>query len=249
MVTAKARPRAEARLVCFSHAGGGATAYALWGNFVSEAIEVCAVQIPGRENRLREPGITSMPELVPLIAEQLVPFLDRPFAFYGHSMGAIVAFETARALRRLGAPLPVTLIAGASRPPQIPWPHPPIHHLGEDEFLAEVNRRYGSVPSIIFDDPEFRALLTPGLRADFAIVETYRHEPEASFAFPIHVLGGAEDRTVAAEHLPLWREQTSGATAVRMVSGGHLFHQTQRPWLAAEAGRLLEDAWMPEASG
>lgn len=246
VVIPRPRPAATIRLVCFSHAGGGAASYAQWPGLLPESVEVCAVQLPARESRIREGAIASVPDLVPRIVSTLLPWLDRPFAFYGHSMGSIVAFETARALRRAGGPGPEVLLVGASRAPQRPWPFPSIRHLEETAFLDAVHARYGTVPALFRDDPELRSLVTPGLRGDFSIVETYQHEAEAPFSIPIHVFGGVQDTSVARSDLDAWREQTTGPTRVMMMPGGHLFHLEARAPLLAEVQATLAGLLAPQ---
>jgi medium-chain acyl-[acyl-carrier-protein] hydrolase len=242
IVAASPKPDAAKRLYCFSHAGAGGAAFRGWGESAVDALEVCTVHLPGRENRLRETPKTSVHELVGPLAEVIVTAYsddERPFAFYGHSMGAIVAFETARELRRQGHPLPEALFVGASRAPQMVWPHSPVRDLDDVALLTEVHRRYGSVPAIIMEDADLRALLTPTLRGDMSIVETYRFSPERSFEFPIVAFAGDRDSMVARAEMEGWAEHTSGAFQLRTVSGDHIFLQPQRDMLLTEVARTL----------
>jgi surfactin synthase thioesterase subunit len=239
IVAAKPKPEAAKRLYCFSHAGAGGAAYRGWADAAPAWLEVCTIHLPGRENRLREPAFSSVREIVPPLVDALLAIHDRPFAFFGHSMGAIVAFETARALRAGGHPMPEALFVSASRAPQLQWPHPPIRQLSDLELLAEVHRRYGSVPAIIMEDEELRALLTPTLRADMAAVETYSHGLDRVFEFPILAFGGDHDPMVGRPELEAWSEQTTGGFRFQMVPGDHLFLQAQRATLLAEVARTL----------
>src|ERR1700683_5552118 len=140
------RNSAALRLFCFPYAGGGASAYRTWNKELTSDIEVCWIQWPGRENRIRERPFETIDELVPALVNDLSEWLVPPFAFYGHSLGAKIAFETTRHLRRPGSVQPSHLFVGASQAPQLPWPHPPLHVLREDEFIKEVQKRYGGVP-------------------------------------------------------------------------------------------------------
>jgi surfactin synthase thioesterase subunit len=200
---------------------------------------VCPIQIPGRENRLREPAITLLRTLAATIADELEPLLDLPFAFYGHSLGAIVAFETARQLRQTGRALPNALFVSASRAPHLPWPHPPVRHLNDIDLLKEIHRRYGSVPTIVLADAELRELLTPALRADMNLIETYRYEPEEPFAFPIFAFGGDTDHMVGHAEITEWGSQTSGLFRFRMLPGDHLFLQSRREELLEDISSAL----------
>lgn len=233
------RPDAQQRLFCFSYAGAGAAAYRGWSTDAHEGLDICAIQLPGRENRLRETPLHSIRELVESIAKAILPLLDRPFAFFGHSLGALLAFETARELRRVGAASPTTLFVSACRAPQLPWPHPPVRHLEDLDLLTEVNRRYGSVPSVILADAELRGLLTPALRADMTLVETYTYIEEMPFAFPIVAFGGDTDPMVSHEALAQWNLQTTDEFQHHTVTGDHLFLQTARQTLLNNIERSL----------
>jgi medium-chain acyl-[acyl-carrier-protein] hydrolase len=242
IVAARPKPDAEKRLYCFSHAGVGGAAFRGWGEAAANGLEVCTIQLPGRESRLRETPLTSVHELVGPLAHAIAAMHasdGRPFAFYGHSMGAMVSFETARELRRQGHLLPEALFIGASRAPQLGWPHASVQQLDDVALLTEVNRRYGSVPAIIIEDADLRALLTPTLRADMSVVETYRLLPEQSFEFPIIAFVGDRDPMVARAEMEGWGEQTSGVFQLRTVPGDHIFLQTQRELLLDEVARIL----------
>jgi medium-chain acyl-[acyl-carrier-protein] hydrolase len=239
IVAAGSKPEATVRLFCFSHAGAGGAAYRGWGGAAPLELEVCTVQLPGRENRLREAPFTSLTELVKALTDSLQSTNDRPFAFFGHSLGAIIAFETVRQLRRSGGPLPTTLFVSASRAPQLPWPHPPVQHMGDLELLNEVHRRYGSVPSLILEDVELRQLLTPALRADMTLIENYHYEMEAPFDFPIVAFGGDIDSMVGRSEIERWNEQTSKSFKLRMLDGDHLFLQTRCKDLLEDIGSAL----------
>jgi medium-chain acyl-[acyl-carrier-protein] hydrolase len=233
------RPEARARLFCFSYAGAGTAAYRGWGDAAPEALEVCTIQLPGRENRLRETPVSSLSELVRTIVQAVQPLTSIPYALFGHSLGAIVAFETARELRRLNAPQPEALFVSASRAPQLPWPHPPVRHLDDVALLTEVHRRYGSVPEVIIADAELRELLTPALRADMSLVETYDYQEEVPFTFPLMVFGGNADHMVSHEALAQWETQTLGTFRRRILPGNHLFLQTGRQALLDDIATTL----------
>lgn len=239
IVVPKPRQHALARLFCFPHAGVGSSAYRGWADAAPEGLEVCLIQPPGRESRLREAPLTSVADIVSNLMAELEPLCEMPFAFFGHSLGAVVAFETVRRLQRLGAPLPSALFVAASRAPQLAWPHPHVRHLEDVALLEVLNRRYGSVPQVVFRDPELRELLTPAVRADMTAVETYAYEANAPFELPLFAFGGDEDRMVGRQELQHWSAQTTGSFRLRMMPGKHLFAQEKRDDLIAEIAAAL----------
>lgn len=220
------RPRARRlgrlRLICFPYAGGSASVYRTWPDELPTDVDVRAVQLPGRDNRLAQRPYTRLTDLVEALASALEPNLRAPFAFFGHSMGALVAFELTRELRRRGGPQPLQLFVSACRAPQLPDPDPPIHLLPEPELLAEL-RRLDGTPGHVFENPELRSLVLPTLRADFAVCETYIHESDALLPISISAFGGAADNEVSQEELEGWREQTSASFSLRIFPGNHFF--------------------------
>jgi surfactin synthase thioesterase subunit len=218
-----ARPSATHRLFCFSYAGGGAAIYRPWALGMPAHVEVAAVMLPGRESRLREAPATSMGELLQGLLPALLPQLGRPFAFFGHSMGALVAYETARALQRRGAPAPAKLLLSGRRAPHLPETDPPLHHLDDDAFVAEIDRRYKGIPAEILEHRELLEILLPGLRADMTVIETHRHDAGATFAGAITVYGGVDDARAPREHLLAWQQHTEYPLGVRQFAGGHFY--------------------------
>jgi medium-chain acyl-[acyl-carrier-protein] hydrolase len=248
LVRPRPKPMAATRLFCFPHAGVGAAAYRGWAENMDGEIDLCYIQLPGRENRVREAPFTALESLVEALATELGPWVDRPYVFYGHSLGAIVAFETARELHRCGFADPEHFFVSASRAPQLPWPHPPIRHLSGSELLREVHRRYDSVPAEFLEDVELQELLVPALRADLTMLETYRHVPERPLGCSITAFGGRQDRMIERAALDGWRDHTGREFHVHLLEGGHMFLQTGRGWLlkmiAATLGKSLElGAW------
>lgn len=231
--------QADVRLFCFPHAGGGAAAYRLWARLLGPSIDLCAIQYPGRANRLNEPPLDRMQVLVENVLAHLRPQLDRPFAFFGHSMGSIVAAEVCRALHRDGEPLPVQLFVSGRRPPGRPDVNAPLRHLSDAAFLAEIERRYGSIPAEIASEPDLLALLLPALRADIAMIETHRPEVRAPLDCPILAMGGSDDPLTPPEHLEDWASETRGEFGMRMFPGGHFYLDACRDAAVAEVRRTL----------
>jgi medium-chain acyl-[acyl-carrier-protein] hydrolase len=183
--------------------------------------------------------MASMAEVIPPLVRALQPLLDRPFAFYGHSLGANIAFELARAFRKAGGPQPDHLLVAASPAPQLPWLLKPMHAMNEEEFLHEIQNRYGGLPKPVIEDPEMRALLIPSLRADVEIMETYAYQAGDPLVCAITAIGGMDDQMVKRPALERWRDQTSASYKLHMLPGDHFFLQSARlPLLALIASEL-----------
>jgi surfactin synthase thioesterase subunit len=224
------RPRADPRLrlFCFPFAGAGASLFRPWADVLPAGMELGAVQLPGREERVAEPPFTSMPELMEALDGALAPLLERPFAFFGHSLGALLAFELTRHLRRRGGPVPRYLFVSGAPGPGLPRSGPPLHALPEPEFLQAVRLLSGG-PDAVLDNPEFADVWGRLLRADLQLAETYRLLPEATLDVPIAAFGGVADLTVSREALAAWGEWTHGGFSQHMLPGGHLFVRTSYP--------------------
>jgi medium-chain acyl-[acyl-carrier-protein] hydrolase len=230
------RPAARARLYCFHHAGVGAAVYRPWLAGLPAELELVAVQLPGRANRLDEPPVDRLGALVDALLPALrAEFDGKPFAFFGHSMGAVLAAELARALRDAGAPGPQQLIVSGRRPPHWPSSEPALHRLADDAFVAEIQRRYGGIPAELLQHADVMALLLPSLRADIAALET--HQPPAGRApldCALSVFGGSDDPLTPREHLDGWRGETRGPFRVRVFPGDHFYLSGRRDALLAD---------------
>lgn len=234
----KANNQARLRLFCFHYAGGGAHIFRSWPDGLPGTVEVCAVQLPGRGAQLVQPAFTCMGSLVDALTKVLLPHLNKPFAFFGHSMGALVGFELARQLKREYALEPLQLFVSACFAPQIPDPHP-IHHLPEDEFLEQL-RSLNGVPDEVLENSELLQLMLPTLRADCMLTETYTCTSKPSLSCPITVFGGSRDPFFYRDHLEAWHEQTSGPFSLRMVPGDHFFLHTAQTLLLGMLYRELQ---------
>ncbi|MFT7461977.1 MAG: medium-chain acyl-[acyl-carrier-protein] hydrolase [Pseudohongiellaceae bacterium] len=236
------RPQAALRLIALAHAGGGASTFRGWSAALPEDIEVVAVQLPGREERLSEAALSSIAPLVTALADELVLERDSPFALFGYSMGALIAFELCRELRRRRAPMPVSLFAAAHRAPQVSMPVLGLHELSDEDFIAEVNRRYDAVPAAVLADQGLMELLLPPLRADMSVCDSYVYAAEDPFDVPISAFGGADDHNVSRAELDAWAEQTTGAFASTVLPGDHFFMSTASQPLLAEVTRTLQES-------
>jgi medium-chain acyl-[acyl-carrier-protein] hydrolase len=216
-------PQAQLRLFCFPYAGGGTAAYFPWAKLLPPEIALCSIRLPGRESRLRETPYVRMEPLVRDLAAALAPYLDRPYAFFGHSMGALIAFELARYLRREKMAEPLHLFASGHRAPQMPDPEPPLYLLPDDEFVRAMGERYDGIPQPILQSAELLELFLPVMRADATILDTYVYADEPPLACPISVYGGSDDPSVSRSELDGWRRQTQGACRLTTFVGGHFF--------------------------
>lgn len=234
------RPLAAVRLFCLPSAGFGAAMYRSWGKTLPDAVEVCALTLPGRETLLREPPVGDLLQLVDRIAQAVLPQLDRPFALFGHSMGSWLAFELARQLRRVNAPLPARLFASGRRAPNLPATDPPMHQMDDTTLLSEIQRRYGGIPAAVLQEPELLALMLPALRADLAALETYHYRHERPLPCPLSCYGGIDDPQVTFADLEAWREHTESNFEVVQYPGTHFFLQgeSQTALLASIKGHL-----------
>jgi medium-chain acyl-[acyl-carrier-protein] hydrolase len=179
-----------------------------------------------------------MDPLVKALARAIRPYLDRPFAFFGHSLGAKIGFELARRLRAPGASGPVYLFFSGSNAPQMTDSDPPIHTLPDAEFL-ETLRRFNGTPEALLQNEELLQLFLPTLRADIALHETYRYVPGEPFDCPISAFGGREDDEVSRDGLAAWHAQTRGAFTLRMFPGDHFFLRSARTLLLEAVFRDL----------
>ncbi len=219
-------PFADLRLFCLPYAGGGAAIYRAWPDFLPISVELVPVHLPGRETRINEPPFTRLRPLVETLAAVITPHLDKPFAIFGHSMGALIGFELARQLRREHKPQPVHLFISGRDAPHLAGGCLHTFQLPEPEFVEEV-RRLNGTPKEVLDHQELRKLVLPSLRSDFEIVQTYAYLPEPKLDCPISVFGGLQDR-IPRLQLEGWREHTNAAFSLDMLPGDHFFLRTSQ---------------------
>ena len=230
------RPRRDAllRLFCLPYAGGGGSIYHNWSRSLPEWIEVWLVHLPGRERRMSEPPIADMAQLADAAAAGLAPFLSGRFALFGHSMGALIAFELARSLQRQGRPLPARLVVSAFAAPDLVATVTPIHDLPDEAFLRELEALYGT-PRDALANVELLSML----RADFRAVETYRFVPGQALDCPIVAYIGADDLVVSSQSMEAWRRHTGKSFLLRTLAGDHFYLRSDRTQLWEHLARDL----------
>lgn len=223
VMTFRPNPAARLRLYCFPYAGGGASAYNTWPARLPGDVEVRAIQYPGRETRWSEPVQTEADALVSGILDGLREQLaELEYAFFGHSMGAMVAYEAARRVRAAGFPEPRLLLLSGRRAPHFRSPPPAMRTLPDLEFLDHLADLNGTPPAVL-ENKQLMQLLLPILRADFTLDETYRHAPGVQLQLPFAIYGGTDDRRLPEADLRAWAGYTRGPSLVRMFPGDHFY--------------------------
>ncbi|HEX5118012.1 MAG TPA: thioesterase domain-containing protein [Pseudonocardiaceae bacterium] len=216
-------PAAAALLYCFPHAGGSAPFFRTWPMLLPKGVALRALQLPGRQDLLAAPPFTRMTELASVAARQITADADGlPFALFGHSMGALAAFETTRELRRLGLPLPRAVGVSAARAPHLPRFTVASTELTDEQLVRRVDE-LGGMPAEVLADPDLIELALPSLRADFELLETHVHVAEPPLDVPLLVYGGTADEHVPPESLAGWAEHTTSPIRLRRLSGDHFY--------------------------
>ena len=215
-------PRAYLRLFCFHHAGGSTTLFHHWRDRLPPHIELWVARLPGRGDRAGEPPFKRMVPLVQQMTEALEPFLTQPFALFGHSMGASIAFETARLVRRRHGVQPMRLLVSSCQAPQRLHFALPTYDLPDAQFIERL-RGLNGTPQPLFDDPRLLLMMLPMIRADVELLQTYEYLADAPLDCPITVFGGLRDEVVKLAGLMAWRQQTTAQSILHLLPGDHFF--------------------------
>ena len=223
------RAHARVRLFCVPHAGGTADLFSGWARVADPAIELALIQLPGRAGRLREPRITSMQGMVDRLGEALAPFLDLPFAFFGHSMGALIAFELAR---RLEGHMPERLFLSACPAPQRARRGPRVGAMNDEQLIAFLSALGGTPPAVL-KNSELLKLVVPFVRSDFELVEAYEFRPGPRLKTPFSICFGSTDPETEPNDIACWGNLTEAGYEARVFAGNHFFLTTATTELVA----------------
>jgi surfactin synthase thioesterase subunit len=212
-----------ARIVAFPWCGAGASVYRRLAASLSDRIDLVAVQLPGREDRYAERRLLRMDDIVHDVIGDIIPLLDRPVTLFGHSMGALVAYEVALALREHTGQEPTSLIVSGHGAPQCGRPGNHCWHAVDDETFVSNLRTLGGTPGALLDDPSTLRAYIPTLRADYEVVETYRPRPARPLTCPVLACAGGKDKEVSPETIHAWMRYTTGPCEIHWFSGDHFY--------------------------
>ncbi len=219
-------PHSAVRLVCFAHAGGSASFFFPMSKVLSPSVDVLAVQYPGRQDRRADACIDNIADLAEEVFHALRVWADRPLFLFGHSMGAVVAFEVARRMEQAGGPTPASLFASGRRAPSR-YRTEGVHQRDDDGIVRELQELSGT-DSRLLGDEELLRMILPAIRNDYKAIETYRCDAGATVSCPITVITGDADPRTTIEEAQAWREHTTSAFDLRVFSGGHFFIAAQQ---------------------
>jgi len=237
-VPLRRQSQARVRLLLFHYAGGGPQVFRPWLRWVQEDVEVVAFQLPGRRPGHEHRLLTSVDEVVARASSGFLAQMDRPAVVYGHSIGALIAFEMLRACDRRGGPPARHLVVSARRAPHCAPPRRLLHALPDDEFVESL-ASYGGTPREILDDERLLSAFLPRLRADFALSETYRFVAGPLLSCPVSALAGTDDVEASVSDVSEWRWQTCSSFRLQRVQGGHFFIHAREPVIADALTALL----------
>lgn len=226
----KPNPQSRMRLFCFPYAGGTAAVFRSWAQYLPPEIELCAIQYAGRGSRLAERLGEDVVEIMNGLYQELQPFLTKPFAFFGHSMGALVGYEFARRLQREQQPGPFEVFVSGCSAPHVRLFKEITYNLPEPEFIAELRNLQGT-PEEVLDNAELMQLMMPIIRADFKASQTYKYDPGPPLECPIRAFGGLKDEMVPREKVEAWSEHTCRSFRAQMLPGDHFFLNTSQSLL------------------
>ena len=215
------------RLYCFCYAGGNAISFLPWQHLIQPNVEICAVQLPGRGARFHEAPYTSFVKLVERLAGLIAQQGNHQYAFFGHSLGGLLAFELALSLRDQALPTPAHLFISGCDAPRYRSPSKQLHLLDDKSLLQELKTLNGTPTEVLAND-ELMALVLPTIRTDFALVEGYQYQPRQILDIPMSVLAGKLDPVDSPEQVAGWNDETTGPFEIRWFEGDHFFIQPEQ---------------------
>jgi medium-chain acyl-[acyl-carrier-protein] hydrolase len=238
-VRKKDRPEARVRLFCFTFAASSAQIFHGWNDYVPDWLEVSGCELPGHGGRLAETPLDAQGAAALEIADILEPVLDRPYALFGHCLGAALAYEATRILRERGKAQPLRLFSSGARGPHLGIPIADVESMEDDEFIEHMHKAY-SAPITFLRHPEMRPLFLPMVRADARMTQNYRYVPGPPVDYPVTAMAGETDPDVQREHLEGWRQHTTGSVMTRLYPGNHFYFLDSGPALLADFASALE---------
>jgi medium-chain acyl-[acyl-carrier-protein] hydrolase len=229
---------ARCRLYLFPYAGGGASAFRGWGARLGGSVEVAGVQLPGREDRIAEPLVGDFDELSDHLFDAFMDSADLPFALFGHSLGALLAYEMAHRVRDAHGISPLHLFVSAYRAPHLPDPWDPVDSLSEADLIARLRDMDGT-PTAIFDSRDLAEVYLPIMRSDLLVAESYTHRDRPPLRCPVTALGGDADPEVAVTELAAWGEHTLGKFSTAVFPGRHFYYRQHEDRITALIGAAV----------
>ncbi|MCW6007282.1 alpha/beta fold hydrolase [Micromonospora sp. CPCC 205371] len=227
------------RLICFPHVGGGGAAFHSWLDALPAGVELCAIRLPGRENRLHEPLLDDPAELFAHLEPVLAPLCDLPFVLVGHCSGSVLAYEYARRRHAAGGPQPAMVVLSSTEAPRHRRIDAPLHLLPRDELLGRVVG-YGGMAAEVLDDAGLMAIFEQILRADYRAVERLSYSAGPPLDAPITVIAGRHDRFTSRAAMAAWSEETTGEFSLHLLDAGHYLVREAGPRMADVARALLD---------
>ena len=227
LVVPMPRPQAKLALYCLPFAGGSSNSFRAWASLLPPAVELRAVELPGHGSRLTENLYRRIDDIIPPLAEAVAASADRPFALFGHSMGALLGYELVLKLQEMNAQIPIHVFLSGHGAPTLPEREEPIHQLPKPEFLAKI-RQYNGTPHEVLENRELMELMEPILRADFEVCETYQPTAVRKIDAHLTAMGGISDPGAPRSDLEAWKDFTDKTFNVRMFPGDHFYLLQQK---------------------
>jgi medium-chain acyl-[acyl-carrier-protein] hydrolase len=231
-------PNNKIRLFIFPFAGGRASVFKNWGNYLSREIEICCLQLPGREERYREEPYVHINDCLQELSENYQKFIELPYVFFGHSLGSLFCYEVSRYFKSMNVPLPLHVFLSGARPPGKVTIEKSVSRLNDDELVNEL-KKYNGIPDNILNEKDYIKLFLPVIRADLSIMESYDYKNNYRFSMPITVFGGESDLAVEYKELKRWNNFTQAYCRIFILPGDHFFIFSEKMSVLSEINREL----------
>jgi len=237
-VIPRPNPTADIKLICIPYAGGSASIYIPWINYLPHNVELVIIQPPGRSSRISETPLDNMSKLINEMGLVLPKILNKPYILFGHSLGSKIAFEIIRKSTSLHIPHPMFFIASGSAGPQKKNNRDITYNLNDDEFISKLEEMDGT-PKDVINNKELMSIVLPTLKADFKISETYQFTGNKYFNIPLSVLGGEYDVDINLDDLKLWQYFFNSTSEITIFSGGHFFINSHKEEVLEKINEII----------